>query len=94
MVEDASEAEDVASSLSHDELLEVTKSSICTLISCDPLLSDLPTDIILEEVLAQVLTFNYRLVFSIGARFIETAVQSVHLIYQLPRLYYRVVVNS
>ncbi|KAI8428295.1 hypothetical protein MSG28_002501 [Choristoneura fumiferana] len=54
MVEDASEVEDVTSTLSHDELLEVTKSSVCTLISCDPLLSDLPTDIILEEVLAQI----------------------------------------
>lgn len=46
--------ENIANTLSHDELLEITKSSLCTLISCDSLLSDLPTDIILEEVLSQV----------------------------------------
>ncbi|CAG9134722.1 unnamed protein product [Plutella xylostella] len=46
--------ENIANTLSHDELLEITKSSLCTLISCDSLLSDLPTDIILEEVLSQI----------------------------------------
>lgn len=45
---------DVAASLSHDELLEVTKSSLCTLMSCDPLLNDLPLDIITEEILLLV----------------------------------------
>ncbi|XP_063618166.1 U11/U12 small nuclear ribonucleoprotein 25 kDa protein-like [Cydia splendana] len=48
------ESEDVTSTLSHDDLLEVTKSTVCTLLSCDPLLADLPTDIILEEILAQI----------------------------------------
>ncbi|XP_045511242.1 U11/U12 small nuclear ribonucleoprotein 25 kDa protein-like [Colias croceus] len=43
--------EDVAAMLSHDELLEVTRSSLCTLISCDSLLSDLPLDVITEEIL-------------------------------------------
>ncbi|XP_072937132.1 U11/U12 small nuclear ribonucleoprotein 25 kDa protein [Epargyreus clarus] len=46
--------EDVASSLSHDELLEITQSVLCTLISHDSLLSELPPDIIHEEILSQI----------------------------------------
>ncbi|KAI5640660.1 hypothetical protein NE865_06978 [Phthorimaea operculella] len=46
--------ENVASTLSHDELLEITKSSLYTLLKCDPLLSDLPSDIVLDEVLSQI----------------------------------------
>ncbi|XP_049887170.1 U11/U12 small nuclear ribonucleoprotein 25 kDa protein-like [Pectinophora gossypiella] len=46
--------ENLANSLTHDELLEVTKSSLCTLMSCEPLFSDLPQDIVLEEVLSQI----------------------------------------
>ncbi|VVD01968.1 unnamed protein product [Leptidea sinapis] len=42
---------DVANSLTHDELVEVTKSSLCTLLGCDSLLGDLPSDIITEEIL-------------------------------------------
>lgn len=41
---------EVASTLSHDDLLEVTKSSLKTYISNDQLLSDLPEDVILEEI--------------------------------------------
>ncbi|XP_026314524.1 U11/U12 small nuclear ribonucleoprotein 25 kDa protein-like [Hyposmocoma kahamanoa] len=44
----------LAATLSHDELLEITQSSISTLLTCDPLLSDLPPDITLEEVLSQI----------------------------------------
>ncbi|XP_053603174.1 U11/U12 small nuclear ribonucleoprotein 25 kDa protein [Plodia interpunctella] len=44
---------DLASTLTHDEIIEVTKSTLSTLIISDPLLSDLPPDIVLEEVLAQ-----------------------------------------
>lgn len=46
--------DELATSLSHDELLEVTKSSLFTILNYDSLLSDLPSDIILEEVLSQV----------------------------------------
>lgn len=46
--------EDIASTLTHDELLEITQSSLYTLTKCDSLLSDLPSDIILEEILSQV----------------------------------------
>lgn len=46
--------EDIGITLSHDELLEITQSSLCTLLTCDSLLNDLPSDIILEEVLSQV----------------------------------------
>lgn len=40
--------------LSHEELLEITKSSLCTLLSCDTLTSDLPSDVTLEEILSLV----------------------------------------
>ncbi|KAG6441173.1 hypothetical protein O3G_MSEX001678 [Manduca sexta] len=40
--------------LSHDELVELTQSSLETLFKCDSLLKDLPSDIILEEVLSQI----------------------------------------
>lgn len=46
--------EELATTLSHDELLEITKSALCTTLSCDSLMSDLPSDLILEEILAQV----------------------------------------
>ncbi|CAH0726194.1 unnamed protein product, partial [Brenthis ino] len=41
---------EVASTLSHDDLLEITKSSLKSVFNSDPLLSDLPEDIILEEI--------------------------------------------
>nr|XP_022905031.1 LOW QUALITY PROTEIN: carbohydrate sulfotransferase 11-like [Onthophagus taurus] len=40
--------------LSHEELLEVTQSSLRRLLASDSLLSDLPTDVTTEEVLAQI----------------------------------------
>ncbi|KAJ8729156.1 hypothetical protein PYW08_000737 [Mythimna loreyi] len=43
----------LASSLSHDELLEVTQSSLATLLSKDSLMKNLPSDIIIEEILSQ-----------------------------------------
>ncbi|KAJ8726639.1 hypothetical protein PYW07_001337 [Mythimna separata] len=46
-------AANLASSLSHDELLEVTQTSLANLLSKDPLMKDLPKDIIIEEILAQ-----------------------------------------
>ncbi|XP_050316177.1 U11/U12 small nuclear ribonucleoprotein 25 kDa protein-like [Anthonomus grandis grandis] len=40
--------------LSHEDLLEITSSSIKRLIASDPLFSDLPVDVTPEEVLAQI----------------------------------------
>ncbi|XP_068621096.1 U11/U12 small nuclear ribonucleoprotein 25 kDa protein [Battus philenor] len=48
------EIEDVANTISHDELLEITQSSLCTLLNYDSLLCDLPSDIITEEILSQI----------------------------------------
>lgn len=41
-------------SLSHEELLEITESSLRRLIASDALLKDLPVDVTIEEVNAQV----------------------------------------
>ncbi|KPI94565.1 U11/U12 small nuclear ribonucleoprotein 25 kDa protein [Papilio xuthus] len=48
------EINDVAHSVSHDELLEITESSLFKLLNYDSLLCDLPSDIIIEEILSQV----------------------------------------
>ncbi|XP_050499925.1 carbohydrate sulfotransferase 11-like isoform X2 [Diabrotica virgifera virgifera] len=40
--------------LSHEDLLEITQSSIRRLITSDPLLNDLPPDVTFEEVAAQI----------------------------------------
>ena len=48
--------EELASELSHDELLEVTQSSLATLMSKDSLLQDLPNDVITEEISSLVKT--------------------------------------
>ncbi|CAG9862331.1 unnamed protein product [Phyllotreta striolata] len=49
----ASIEEDIEN-LSHEDLLEITQSSIRRLITSDPLLSDLPPDVTFEEVVAQI----------------------------------------
>uniref|UniRef100_A0A2A4ITG6 SNRNP25 ubiquitin-like domain-containing protein n=1 Tax=Heliothis virescens TaxID=7102 RepID=A0A2A4ITG6_HELVI len=54
IIETTEYEEDLATSLSHDELLEVTQSSLATLLSNDSLLKDLPNDILIEEVLSQI----------------------------------------
>ncbi|XP_023946480.2 U11/U12 small nuclear ribonucleoprotein 25 kDa protein isoform X1 [Bicyclus anynana] len=46
------EIAEVAETLSHDDLLEITKSSLVNLLRSDSLLSDLPSDIILEEIIS------------------------------------------
>lgn len=40
--------------LSHEDLCEITQSSLRRLIASDPLLSDLPGDVTTEEVLSQI----------------------------------------
>ncbi|KAL0849580.1 hypothetical protein ABMA28_013842 [Loxostege sticticalis] len=45
---------EIADTLSHDDLIEITNSSISALIKSDSLLSDLPSDVILEEIVSQI----------------------------------------
>ncbi|XP_028172006.1 U11/U12 small nuclear ribonucleoprotein 25 kDa protein-like [Ostrinia furnacalis] len=45
---------EIADTLSHDDLIEVTNSSITALLKSDTLLCDLPSDVILEEVISQI----------------------------------------
>lgn len=54
---------DNLSNLSHDDLIESTQLTLGTLLRTDPLLSDLPQDIILEEIVSQVkrVKVNYNL---------------------------------
>lgn len=40
--------------LTHEDLLEITQSSLRRLTASDPLLQDLPVDVTLEEVLSQI----------------------------------------
>lgn len=40
--------------LSHEDLCEITQSSLRRLIAADPLLQDLPGDVTPEEVLSQI----------------------------------------
>ncbi|CAB3230416.1 unnamed protein product [Arctia plantaginis] len=46
--------ENIRLNLSHDELLEVTQSSLSALLRNDSLLRDLPEDIIVEEIQSQI----------------------------------------
>lgn len=46
--------EEEIDNLSHEDLLEITQSSLRRLITSDSLLKDLPVDVTLEEVLAQI----------------------------------------
>lgn len=40
--------------LSHEDLCEITQSALKRLITTDPLLADLPSDVTPEEVLSQI----------------------------------------
>ncbi|CAG9784116.1 unnamed protein product [Diatraea saccharalis] len=44
----------IADTLSHDDLIQISHSAINDLINSDTLLSDLPGDIILEEINSQI----------------------------------------
>lgn len=46
--------EEAVENLSHEDLCEITQSSLRRLIASDPLLSDLPEDVTTEEVLSQI----------------------------------------
>ncbi|RVE46206.1 hypothetical protein evm_009164 [Chilo suppressalis] len=44
----------IADTLSHDDLIQISHSAINDIINSDPLLSDLPGDMILEEIFSQI----------------------------------------
>lgn len=46
--------EEEIENLTHEDLCEITQSSLRRLITSDPLLDDLPVDVTTEEVLAQI----------------------------------------
>lgn len=50
---DGEEAEK-SSDFTHDELVQLTKTTLNTLVKNDPLLSDLPDNFTLDEINAQV----------------------------------------
>lgn len=52
--EGPSALDEAIDNLTHEDLLEITQSSIKRLIASDPILSDLPVDVTPEEVLAQI----------------------------------------
>lgn len=51
--------------LSHDQLVEITTSSLCTIFQSDSLLRDLPSDITIEEIESKVIRIIFNLSFKI-----------------------------
>lgn len=51
---EGSSFEEEIENLSHEDLCEITQSTIRRLIASDPLLSDLPGDVTPDEVLSQI----------------------------------------
>lgn len=54
MDEESQSLEQELDNLSHEDLCEITQSSLRRLIAADPLLQDLPGDVTAEEVLSQI----------------------------------------
>lgn len=63
--------------LSHEDLLEITESSLKRLITADPLLKDLPADVTVEEVLAQIAVAQGQSITIIVTRYSETPLSVV-----------------
>lgn len=68
--------------LSHEDLLEITQSSIRRLITSDPLLSDLPPDVTFEEVVAQIAVAQGQSITVIVDRYSESPLNVVVSNYQ------------
>ncbi|XP_060533589.1 carbohydrate sulfotransferase 11 [Cylas formicarius] len=64
-------------SLSHEDLCEITQSSLRRLIASDPLLSDLPVDVITEEVHAQIAVIQGQSITVTIGRYSETPLNVV-----------------
>ncbi|KAL1500854.1 hypothetical protein ABEB36_006278 [Hypothenemus hampei] len=69
--------EEAIENLSHEDLLEITQSSIKRLIASDPLLSDLPADVTPEEVLAQIAVIQGQSITVVVQRYSETPISVV-----------------
>lgn len=54
IMDETDDVEEIADNLSHDELVELTESSVIALLNSDSLLQDLPDDITTEEIQSQV----------------------------------------
>nr|XP_023026227.1 U11/U12 small nuclear ribonucleoprotein 25 kDa protein-like isoform X3 [Leptinotarsa decemlineata]XP_023026228.1 U11/U12 small nuclear ribonucleoprotein 25 kDa protein-like isoform X3 [Leptinotarsa decemlineata] len=63
--------------LSHEDILEISQSSLRRLITADPLLSDLPVDVTLEEVLAQIAVAQGQSITVIVTRYSESSLHVV-----------------
>ncbi|KAJ8916634.1 hypothetical protein NQ315_000279 [Exocentrus adspersus] len=63
--------------LSHEDLLEITQSSLRRLITADALLNDLPADVTTEEVLAQIAVAQGQSITVIVTRYSESPLNVV-----------------
>ncbi|CAG9815220.1 unnamed protein product [Phaedon cochleariae] len=63
--------------LSHEDLLEITQSSLRRLITADPLLKDLPVDVTVEEVLAQIAVAQGQSITVVVTRYSESPLNVV-----------------
>lgn len=64
-IQEITNLDEAIGTLSHEDLCEITQSSIKRLIASDPLLSDLPVDVTPEEVKHSTLEFNLKINFNI-----------------------------
>ncbi|XP_019869912.1 carbohydrate sulfotransferase 11 isoform X2 [Aethina tumida] len=65
--------------LTHEDLLEITQSSLRRLTASDPLLQDLPVDVTLEEVLSQIAVLQGQSITVTIDRYSEPALSVVVL---------------
>lgn len=63
--------------LSHEDLCEITESSVRRLIAADPLLQDLPGDVTTEEVLSQIAVAQGKSITVVVLRHFETPLSVV-----------------
>lgn len=69
--------------LSHEDLCEITQSSLRRLLASDPLLSDLPSDVTTEEVLSQIAVTQGQSITVTILRNLETPLSVVVIIINL-----------
>ncbi|CAH1380720.1 unnamed protein product [Tenebrio molitor] len=77
MDEEKQNLEQELDSLSHEDLCEITQSSLRRLIAADPLLQDLPGDVTTEEVLSQIAVAQGKSITVVVLRHFETSLSVV-----------------
>jgi hypothetical protein len=77
MDEEKQNLEQELDSLSHEDLCEITQSSLRRLIAADPLLQDLPGDVTTEEVLSQIAVAQGKSITVVVLRHFETPLSVV-----------------